>query len=344
LSTIILEPVYDGGDPRGVTMNTKDKLLLYLKENRNNWVSGEGLSRMLEVSRSAINKHIHQLKQMGYQIETSTRKGYLLSEVPDLLLPGEIREGLDTRVFGAGQIVHFEETDSTNLRAKILAAAGAPEGTVVIAERQTRGRGRKGRSWFSPDGGGIYISLILRPAMPPGEAPRITLVTGVAAAEALLSVTPLEARIKWPNDILIKGKKIAGILTEISTEMDEIDHIVVGVGMNVNLEAGSLDEEIRETATSILIETGEVFPRVKLIRAFLKKFETCYEILLSQGFNPIRERWKELSDSLGRQITVDMIGRTRAGEFIDIDAEGVLILKDDRGEHHRIVSGDIRTS
>lgn len=325
-------------------MTTKDTLLLYLKEHGKDWVSGEWLSRELAVSRSAINKHVHQLKQMGYPIETSTRKGYLLAEVPDLLLPNEIREGLGTRILGTKEIVHFSETDSTNLRAKILAAGGAPEGTVVIAEKQTMGRGRKGRGWFSPSGGGVYISLILRPTMPPSEAPRITLVTGVAAAEALLSLTPLEAKIKWPNDILINGKKIAGILTEISTEMDEIDYIVVGIGVNVNMPAESLDEEIREKATSILIETGEPFSRVKLIRAFLEHFEARYEMLGRQGFNPIRRRWKELSDSLGKQVTVDMIGKTCVGELFDIDEEGVLILKDEHGEYHRIVSGDIRTS
>lgn len=325
-------------------MTTKDTLLLHLKENRNTWVSGAWLSRELAVSRSAINKHIHQLKQMGYPIETSGKKGYLLAESPDLLLPNEIREGLDTRIFGTEEIVVYPETDSTNLRAKLLAAGGAPEGTIVIAEKQTRGRGRKGRSWFSPAGGGIYISLILRPSMPPSEAPRITLVTGVAAAEALLSLAPLDFKIKWPNDILVKGKKIAGILTEISTEMDGIDHIVVGIGINVNMPAESLDAEIRERATSLLIETGAPFSRVKLIQAFLKQFEVCYEILQSRGFEPVRNRWKELSDSLGRQVTVDMIGKTCAGEFIDIDAEGVLILKDEQGELHRIVSGDIRMS
>lgn len=325
-------------------MSTKDSLLLYLKENLNEWVSGAEMSRRLEVSRSAVNKHVHQLQELGYTIESSTRKGYLLRTIPDLLLPGEIQEGLETRIFGAGEIIHFAETDSTNLRAKVLAASGAPEGTVVVAEKQTRGRGRKGRSWCSPDGGGIYISLILRPAMPPGEAPRITLVTGVAAAQALLGMTPLEARIKWPNDILVKGKKIAGILTEISTDMDKIDHIVVGIGINVNVAADELSEEIKEIATSVRIETGEVFSRVRLIRAFLKEFEACYETLQSRGFNSIRERWKELSDSLGKQITVDMIGKTCTGRFIDIDAEGILILEDEHGEYHRIVSGDIRTS
>lgn len=323
-------------------MTTRDALLLYLKENRNSWVSGAWLSRCLSISRSAVNKHIRQLKEMGYPIETSTRKGYRLAQTPDLLLPSEIQEGLRTRVFGAGEIICHSETDSTNLQAMKLAASGAPEGTVVIAEKQTRGRGRKGRSWFSPEGAGIYISLILRPVMPPDEAPRITLVTGVALAEAILAITALPARIKWPNDILVEGGKLAGILTEISTDMDKIDHVVVGVGININLPEESIEEGIRGKATSLLMETGRLHSRVEVARAFLAQFEAWYDVLRTEGFNKVRTRWKELSDSLGKRVTVDMIGKTRTGEFMDIDSEGVLILRDEHGLIHRIVSGDVR--
>jgi BirA family transcriptional regulator, biotin operon repressor / biotin---[acetyl-CoA-carboxylase] ligase len=320
---------------------TRNELLLHLKRNRRNWVSGQWLSRELAVSRAAINKHVHQLMKMGYPIQTSTKKGYVLGESFDLLLPDEIREGLDSPMFGAGQIVSLSETDSTNLRAKELATAGAPEGTIVVAEKQTGGRGRKGRRWFSPAGGGIYISLILRPTMTLREAPGITLLTGVAATEALLSMTRLDARIKWPNDILVNGRKIAGILTEISTEMDRIDYVVVGLGINVNIPFGSLSEEIRHTATSILIESGEPCSRAGLIRAFLKNFETYYRIIQETGFEPIRKRWKELTDIIGRRIHVGMIGKSRTGEAVDIDTDGVLILKDEQGELHRIVSGDV---
>lgn len=171
--------------------------------------------------------------------------------VSDRLLPGEIVEGLDTEVLGRKEILHFEETDSTNARARELADQGAPEGTLVVAERQTQGRGRKGRIWFSPPGAGIYASLILRPSIPPHEATRITFVTAVAAAEALLHLTDLNVRIKWPNDILVNGKKVAGILTEISTERGAVDYAVVGLGMNVNTPG--FPDDISERATSILI-------------------------------------------------------------------------------------------
>jgi len=325
----------------GRVKSTRDRLLSCLKENRRSWVSGEWLSRELAVSRAAINKHVQQLKKMGYSIETSTKKGYSLGESPDLLLAEEIREGLNTRVFGAREIISLAEADSTNLRAKDLAAGGAPEGTVVLAERQTEGRGRKGRSWFSPAGAGIYLSLVLRPTMAPSDAPGITLMTGVAAAEALFSVTRLDTRIKWPNDILVRGKKIAGILTEISTEMDRIDHVVVGLGLNVNMPRESLAEELRERATSVLIETGMYHARVKLVQAFLERFETYYRILQDQGFEPIRNRWKELANIIGRRINVEMIGKAQTGRVLDVDTDGVLILEDDQGGIHRIASGDV---
>jgi BirA family transcriptional regulator, biotin operon repressor / biotin---[acetyl-CoA-carboxylase] ligase len=322
-------------------LTTRDKLLIFLKENKENWVSGEWLSQRLAVSRAAINKHVRHLRQMGYPIGTSTNKGYCLGEPLDLLLPDEIREGLETRIFGARDIVFLPETDSTNLRAKELAAGGAPEGSIVIAEKQTAGRGRKGRSWHSPEGGGIYLSLILRPAMTPSEAPKITLMTGVAAAEALLTLTHLDVRIKWPNDLLVGGKKIAGILTEISTDMDGIDYVVVGIGINVNIPLESLAPELRESATSVLIAGGQPLPRVKVIRAFLKSFEDYYGLMQGRGFEPIRTRWKELSNILGRHITVEMIAKSLAGEVVDIDMDGVLIVKDHQGRLHRIVSGDV---
>ena len=323
-------------------MSTKNRLLSYLKEEKGNWISGELLSNKLAVSRTAIWKHIRKLKEEGYVIESSPKKGYLLSKISDLLLVNEIEEGLDTKVFGKGNIVYFKETDSTNIRAKDLAAKGAPEGTVVVAEKQTKGRGRRGRSWFSPSGDGIYASLILRPTMSPAETPRITLMTAVAMAEALLSLTQLKIRIKWPNDILVNGKKIAGILTEISTEMDGVDYIIVGLGLNVNTPPESFPEEVREIATSIFIETGSEFPRAPLIREYLRRYEKYYEMFKKRGFESIMQRWKELADIAGQQIMVDVLGEKYIGEVLDVDNDGVLILRDNKGNTHRIFSGDVQ--
>ena len=175
---------------------------------------------------------------------------------------------LNTNVFGKGEIIYFRETDSTNARAKYLAGDGTPEGTVIVAEKQTEGRGRRGRSWFSPPGEGIYTSVILRPPIPPNEAPKLTLLASVALAEALLSLTSLEVSIKWPNDILIRGREAAGILTEIGAEMDRIDYVVIGVGVNVNTPSKGLPPDIAHTATSVFMETGKEFPRIVLLRAF----------------------------------------------------------------------------
>ncbi|MEA1899486.1 MAG: biotin--[acetyl-CoA-carboxylase] ligase, partial [Thermodesulfobacteriota bacterium] len=282
-----------------------------------------------------------KLKDDGYVIESAPKKGYLLSKASDPITADEIREGLCTKVFGRKNIICLKETDSTNTRAKELAAQGAPEGTLVIAEKQTKGRGRRGRNWFSPPGGGIYFSLILRPAMPPGETPRITLMTAVVLAETLISLVKLNLRIKWPNDILVNRKKLAGILTEISTEMDAVNYIVVGLGMNVNMQFENFPSEIKKKATSILIETGKQFPRVRFIQHYLIMYEKYYDMFKKNDFEPIMKRWKELADIIGNQIKVDVLGKTHIGKVIDVDDDGVLILKDDQGRLQRIFSGDV---
>ena len=322
-------------------MSTNDQLLLYLKENQGSWVSGELISNNLSVSRAAIWKHIRKLKDEGYVIESAPKKGYLLSKASDPITADEIKEGLCTKVFGKKNIIYLKETDSTNTRAKELAAQGAPEGTMVIAEKQTKGRGRRGRNWFSPPGGGIYFSLILRPAISPGETPRITLMTAVVLAETLISLIKLKLKIKWPNDILVNGKKLAGILTEISTEMDAVNYIIVGLGMNVNTRFEIFPQEIKENATSILIEKGKQFPRVRLIQNYLKLYEQYYDMFKKNNFEPIMKRWRELADIIGKQIRVDVIGKTHIGKVIDVDNDGVLILKDDHGGLQRIFSGDV---
>lgn len=322
-------------------MSTKQQLLVYLKEGKGTWVSGEFLAHKIAVSRSAVWKHIASLKHDGYVIESSRKKGYLLRRTSDLLLADEIREGLSTNVLGKGEISYFRETDSTNTRAKYLANEGAPEGTVVVAEKQTQGRGRRGRTWFSPPGGGIYTSIILRPPIPPNEAPKLTLLTSVALAEALLSLTALEVKIKWPNDILIKGRKVAGILTEISTEMDRIDYVIIGVGVNVNTPREDLSPDIADTATSVLMETGKVFPRIVLLRAFLEWLEIYYEAFKTKGFDPILSRWTHLADIIGRRIRVDLMDNVRVGKVLDVDKDGFLILQDRKGMIERIISGDV---
>jgi len=320
-------------------MATKEKLLIHLKEKKGQWVSGESLTEELAVSRAAICKHVKRLRKEGYGIASSTRKGYLFTSPTDRLLAREIRQDLGTHAFGKGQIHYFDEIDSTNLKAKSLAGSGAPEGTIVISERQTKGRGRKTRGWFSPPRDGIYLSLILRPNIAPRSAPSMTLLTAVAIAETLLAVPGLEIAIKWPNDILARGKKLAGILTEMSTTGERIDYAVVGLGLNVN--TSRFPDEIEDRATSILIETGQRVRRVTLAKEYLKWHEEYYGVFQRIGFEPIRKRWKELTNIMGQQVTVETIDTEYTGEVQDIDDGGALILRDETGGYRRVIFGDV---
>jgi BirA family biotin operon repressor/biotin-[acetyl-CoA-carboxylase] ligase len=322
-------------------VQTRELLMNDLKAAAGTWVSGRLLGERLAMSRSAVWKQVRALKEEGYLIEASPRKGYRLRDLPDLLLIREIRDGLATRVLGRGEARYDLRTDSTNRLAKELAAQGAPEGTLVVAEEQVSGRGRMGRGWFSPPLLGIYASLILRPPLPPHEAPRMTLLSSVAVAEALLELTSLDVKIKWPNDILVQGRKIAGILTEISTGMDSVEYMIVGLGMNVNIPADGFPAEIRQQATSILAETGVLFSRVALLRRCLETYEAYYDRFKASGFDPVMQRWKELTDMTGRRIMVRTVGRQHVGKVVDFDPEGFLVLRDDRGESIRVFSGDV---
>jgi len=325
----------------GRTMEGKEALLERLKKAEGHWVSGERLSGEMSMTRSAVWKHICKLRDEGYEIKSSPRKGYLLHRLPDRLFPREVRSGLGTTIFGQGEIIHLAETESTNSRAKELAGRGTPEGTIVLAERQTLGRGRRGRSWFSPAGGGLYLSLVLRPEVSPAEAPKLTLITAVAVCDVLVPYLPSPPRVKWPNDILVDGRKIAGILTEISTEPDAIDYVVVGLGINVNVPARQFPKEIRERATSILVETGKTHSRTVILRSFLEHFEGTYALFREGRFPLILNRWKDYAGATGRHVRVDQVGRTLSGEIQDIDENGFLLLRDEKGHLHRIVSGDV---
>ncbi len=322
-------------------MHTKEALLQFLKKNRNQWISGEQFSAELKISRAAVSKQVKSLRSQGYDIESASRKGYRMRTYPDLLLPAEIQESLKTRVFGKRDIHYFDEIDSTHTRAKYLAEQGAPEGTLVVAENQTQGRGRRGRQWHSAPGEGIYVSLILRPSIPLTGAPRITLMTAVAAAEAIRSRVDLDIRIKWPNDILVHNKKMVGILTEISTDMDAINYILVGLGLNINSRIEAFPPALREIATSIRAEIGRSVSRVAIFRAFLEYFEKSYDRFKRNDFHHILRQWKTLSHALGQEVMVDVLGQRHYGKILDVDEDGVLILKDENGAIQRIISGDV---
>lgn len=322
-------------------MSTKHKLLDHLRDHLSQWVSGEQISNQLGISRTAVWKQINRLKSDGHDIDSAPKKGYRLIAEADLLALETIQAQLRTRVMGQPAIHVFQDTDSTNLQAKILANQGAAEGTVVVADTQTHGRGRRGRAWFSPPGRSIYTSLILRPPMAPFQAPQITLMTAVAVTKSLNRKTGLNAKIKWPNDILVQGKKIAGILTEISTEMDVVDFVVVGLGMNIHTRREEMPSEIQDIATSIYIESETRVSRSTLLCSLLEDFEVCYEQLINEGFGPIMDQWRTMTDIIGQRVYVDVMNTRHIGSVQAVDDDGVLILKDDQGNTHRIFSGDV---
>jgi BirA family biotin operon repressor/biotin-[acetyl-CoA-carboxylase] ligase len=321
--------------------DTRKQLIKYLKATPRQWVSGQQISDRLGITRAAIWKHVKALKDEGHTIASAPRKGYRLEKTADRITADDIRACLETRIMGRDRIVCLAQTDSTNSRAKHLAAEGAAHGTVVVAESQTGGRGRRGRSWFSPAGQSIYASIILRPPMAPSRTPQITLMTAVAVARALQEATGLNATIKWPNDILIADKKIAGILTEITTEMDAVDYVVVGLGVNVNTTAADMPPDIRPIATSVRIESGSRFSRADLLCSLLHHFESGYDTLQREGFKPIMVQWREMSDIIGRPVYVDVLDIRHTGVVEAVDDDGVLVLKDDNGQLHRIFSGDV---
>jgi BirA family transcriptional regulator, biotin operon repressor / biotin---[acetyl-CoA-carboxylase] ligase len=320
--------------------STKHLLLDRLKENPNQWVSGESISNQLGISRTAVWKQINSLRKDGHRILSAPRKGYRLEQVADLLSAEEVSACLTTRIMGRPSITVLKQTDSTNLQARVLASRGAAEGTVIAAESQTCGRGRRGRVWLSPAGQGLCFSVILRPPMTPAQAPQITLMTAVAVVRTLKQAG-VQAHIKWPNDILVDGRKIAGILTEISTEMDQVDWVIVGLGLNVNTPADQLPGSIRELATSMRIQKGCPFSRAALLGDLLQDFEKCYEQLRTEGFASIMEQWRHMSDIIGQQVYVDVMGTRHHGTVAAVDDDGVLILEDSQGRIRRIFSGDV---
>lgn len=317
-------------------MTIKDKILEKLIKNKGKPVSGERLASELSVSRTAIWKHIKVLKDEGYMIDSSTNIGYSLNETPDTLAPGEIKAGLKTKVIGK-DIKYFKETESTNIIAREIAAS-VGEGTIVIAESQTAGRGRMGRKWISPEGG-IWISIILKPKIEPVYAPRITLLAGVSVAKTMQGFG-LPAKIKWPNDILINGKKVCGILTEIGAEVDIIDYLVVGIGIDANVDTGTFPEEFRDNSTSLEKEMGHKINRVEFVQKLLEEFEALYTKFQKDGFPQILEEWRNMSATIGQWVKITVQARTIYGEATGVDNEGALILETGEGHLEKIVAGN----
>lgn len=316
----------------------KGEILKLLKET-DGYVSGQELCRRFGVSRTAVWKVINQLKEEGYEIEAVRNRGYALKGAGDVLSEAELLSCLKTEWAG-GRTVYFDATDSTNVQAKRLAEAHAPHGTLVVSDRQDGGKGRRGRSWASPSGVGIWMSLILRPEIAPSSASMLTLAAALAVREGIREETGLSPLIKWPNDLVLNGKKICGILTEMSTELMEIQYVITGIGINVNQR--EFPSEIRDTATSLIQEAGRSFRRSSLIAAILKAFEKDYAAFLKTGdLSLLLEEYNACLVNRGKEVCIlDPSGEYRAVAE-GIDESGSLLVTLPDGTRREIISGEV---
>lgn len=317
----------------------RSKVLELLRRRSGEFVSGEEISSGLGVSRTAVWKHVKELKQAGYGIEAHSRRGYRLYELPDKLLPQEISIKLKTNILGR-KIYYYDSVQSTNNEAKQLAANDCPEGTIVVAETQNAGRGRLARGWFSPWGKGIWMSVVLRPHFSPQEAPKCTLMAAVALNKAIRQVSGIDCGIKWPNDILFQNRKLVGILTEMSAEMDAINYVVLGMGINVNVGKDDFPEEIADIATSVALAAGRHIDRIELLTAVLTQLENIYLAIAADGFEGVLNEWRAQSVTLGQAVSVIGQNRKFSGIAVDIDNDGALLVKTGNNIE-RVVAGDV---
>ncbi len=321
----------------------RKKLLEALSDKENEFLSGQALADIVGCSRTAIWKHIEELRKEGFILEAVRKKGYRIVNTPDSVTESKIRLGLHTT--SLGQAIHYEESvPSTQKIAHVLASDGAVEGTLVIADEQTAGRGRLMREWHSSKGTGIWMSLILKPHLPPQKAPQFTLITAVAVVQAIEEVTDLSPQIKWPNDILINNKKVTGILTELQAESDKINSIIIGIGMNVNHTKDHFPDELQSIATSLSIEQGEPLSRSLIVQRFLERMEALYSMYMKEGFKPIKLLWESYAISIGRRIRARTINGNIEGKALGITEEGVLLIEESNGVVQKIYSADIEVN
>ncbi|MBV7276521.1 biotin--[acetyl-CoA-carboxylase] ligase [Clostridium sp. PL3] len=317
----------------------KDKILHLLKENEGDFISGQLISKNLGVSRTAIWKYINSLKDAGYQIESISKRGYRLLSSPDLLTFEEISANLNTSCIGRN-IMYFQTIDSTNNKAKELANA-SDNGTVIISEEQTSGRGRLGRAWKAPKFKGIWMSIILKPDIDPPNIPKITQV-GAAAVIKTLNDFNINAYVKWPNDIILNNKKVCGILTEMSGELNRINYVVMGIGINVSIKKEEFPESLRDTATSLICETGNELKRKDLVTKLLNNFEILYnEFAYKNDITNSIKICRENSILIGKEIRVVKINNELFGKAIDLNEAGELVVQYADGTIENIVSGEV---
>ncbi len=319
----------------------QEEILRLFRENSRDYLSGEEISQALGVSRTAIWKQIKQLRELGYTIEAVPSKGYRLAETPDTLLPAEIQAGLGTRLVGR-DVVFLAETDSTNLQAHLLGDGGRPEGTVVIADRQSAGKGRLGRQWVSPPGVNIYTSVLLRPPILPRWAPQLTFLSAVAVCRAVAEISGLSPTVKWPNDVLLSGKKVAGLLNEMNAETEGIHYVVLGIGVNLNMDSSQFPDDLRYPATSVALEKGAPVSRLAFARTLYRELDRLYLRYLDEGFTPIIQEWESFCELVGEDVEVDCQSYKVRGRVEGLDPDGALLLRLADGSSDKILAGDVR--
>lgn len=309
--------------------------ILRLLRSADGYISGQELCNRFGVSRTAVWKAINQLKEVGYEIEAQQNKGYRLMAAPDLMTEAEIKSLMHTD-WVAKEVLYFDTIDSTNTKAQELAEKGYPSGTLVVADKQESGKGRRGRSWVSPSGTGIFMTLMIKPDINPNNASMLTLVAALAVAKAITSVTGEEAMIKWPNDIVVNGKKVCGILTEMNAQFDYINHIVVGIGINVHNE--SFPEEISQMASSLMIEAGgKRFHRAQIIAETMSYFEQYYDTFLkTQDLSALVREYDKLLVNRNKSVRVLDPKEPFDGKAMGITPKGELIV--DTWESRKLVS------
>jgi len=316
----------------------KTDIIALMRGSAETFVSGEAMSRTLGVSRACVWKYIKKIREEGFDIEAVPHKGYRISSEPDKLYGYSLAAGLGTRVLGKGRICYYEETESTNDRAYVLAEGGGAEGLLVVSESQSRGKGRMGRKWVSPAGGGVYLSLILRPHIEVSRVPAITLVIALSVIKAIERTSGLAGRVKWPNDVLVNGKKVCGILTEMKAQPDMVEFLIAGIGLNVNTPSSKLPPG----AGSLRAEGAGRVDRAELTRNFLEAFEEDYDVFRAEGFSPaVAEKCRAVSAVLGKRIKVVAANSSFEGMAEEIDADGALVVRAAGGKRRKVFSGDV---
>ncbi|HHU64142.1 MAG TPA: biotin--[acetyl-CoA-carboxylase] ligase [Clostridiales bacterium] len=319
----------------------RERIFKILHDNLGEYVSGQKISSQLGITRSAVYKHIKALKAQGHKIISKSRKGHMLLDSPDILSDFQLKCRLDT-IFIGNSIFVYDSIHSTNRLAKELAEEGSVEGTVVIADSQTDGKGRMGRHWISPPAGGLWMSIILRPDIKPNNVACLTLVIGLAICKALRKLTHLDIGLKWPNDLVINGRKVCGILMELSAEVDRVNYIIAGIGLNVNFKSRHFPGELRSTATSLYIESGQRYGRKEVALQMLYSIEQHYiGFLQTKSLGKMKEEYKKLSIVLGKDVVITTPEKNLYGRVVDFYDDGSILLVDDGNEQHKILTGDV---